>query len=156
MKIIESEYFDFSNDKAYPTSEYSGHYYTFAGCTNLEKIEDIGLLPSYYSGTFRNCGSLKTIDIMRVQEDTKYNTTFNWSYALENLTIDGVIGQNGFSVQYSDKLSHDSLMSIINALKDYSEDTSGTTWLVTFGSTNIAKLTADELQIISDKGWTYK
>ena len=38
--------------------------------------------------------------------------------ALEDLVIEGVIGNNGFSVQWSTKLSHDSLMSIMNALQD--------------------------------------
>lgn len=156
LKTLESKYFNFSKLRTYPTNQYSGNYYTFSGCKQLERLEDIGLLPSYYTGTFQNCTVLKTIDILRVQEDTMFTNTFNWASSIENITIDGVIGQNGFNISYTQKLTHDSLMSIINALKDYSEDTSGKTWMVTLGSANVAKLTADELQIITDKGWEYK
>jgi hypothetical protein len=156
LKILESKYFDYSNLRVYPTSEYSGNYYTFQICSNLERIEDIGIPASYYSRTYFNLGKLKTIDAMYVREDTLIANAFHYDYELENLTVIGVIGQNGFDVSYSSKLTHDSLMSIINALKDYSEDTSGKTWLVTLGSANVAKLTEDELQIISDKGWNYK
>ena len=58
-------------------------------------------------------------------------------------------------MRWSTKLSHDSLMSIINALKDYSADTSGTTYTLTIGGTNIEKLTQDELDSIEEKGWEY-
>jgi hypothetical protein len=67
--------------------------------------------------------------------------------------MDGAIGQNGFDVHWSTKLTHDSLMSIINHLSDKSSDTSGTTWTITLGTENIAKLTDDEIAIAEAKGW---
>jgi hypothetical protein len=45
-------------------------------------------------------------------------------------------------------------MNIIDHLKDYSEDTSGTTHTLTIGTTNQDKLTDAEKQIVTDKGWT--
>ena len=101
---------------------------------------------------------LVTIDKLILKSDgtNTYSDTFSSAYALENITIEGVIGTNGFNISQSTNLTHDSIMSIINALADYSEDTSGTTWTVTIGSTNKAKLTAEELLIASDKGWTVK
>jgi hypothetical protein len=73
---------------------------------------------------------------------------------LEELTLDGaVIQSNGLNLQWSTKLSHDSLMNIINALKDYSGDTSGTVWTCTLGNENLAKLTAEQEQIALNKGW---
>ena len=51
-------------------------------------------------------------------------------------------------------LDHESLLSVVNCLKDYSADTSGTVWKVTLGATNLAKLTADEKAIATGKGWT--
>lgn len=80
--------------------------------------------------------------------------SFNNNAALQEIRFEGVIGQNGLNFSQSPSLSHDSLMSIINALKDYSTDTSGTVWKVTLGATNKAKLTDTELKIASDKGWT--
>lgn len=94
------------------------------------------------------------IEKLIVSETTPFtSTTFNNASYLETLIIEGTIGVNGFNVQWSTKLSHESLMSIINALKDYSEDASGTTWTVTLGPDNIAKLTSDELKIAENKGW---
>lgn len=87
-----------------------------------------------------------------VNENNVWDQWFQNAVALKELYIEGVIGQNKTNLQWS-PLTHDSLMSIINALKDYSNDTSGTTWKITLGSDNIAKLSAEEIQIIHDKGW---
>jgi hypothetical protein len=54
----------------------------------------------------------------------------------------------------SQKLSIDSLLSIINGLKDYREDTSGKTYTLTLGATNLAKLTDEQKAIATEKGWT--
>ena len=45
-------------------------------------------------------------------------------------------------------------MSIINCLKDYSTDTSGTSHTVTLGTTNLAKLTDEQKAIATEKGWS--
>lgn len=103
--------------------------------------------------TFNNSRKLHTIERVILTAANTYTNPFNNCTALENLTIEGTIGQNGFNVQWSTKLTHDSLMSIINALKDYSADTSGTTYTVTLGTENIAKLTEEELAIAYLKGW---
>lgn len=71
-------------------------------------------------------------------------------------TPDSVIAFNNLDIQRSTKLDYESLLSIINALKDYSEDTSGTTWTVKLGEANIAKLTAEDLETIRAKGWIYQ
>ena len=92
--------------------------------------------------------------ILRDDGVQRYYQTFNNATALKNITIEGKIGQNGFNVSWS-PLTHDSLMSIINALQDKSEDISGTTWTVTLGPANLAKLSSDELEIMDNKGWMY-
>ena len=89
---------------------------------------------------------------IEVSEDTPFSSTFNDASRLAHLKIDGVIGQNGFNVQLS-PLTYESLIGILNALKDYSEDTSGTDWVVTLGSANIAKLTQEDQDIAYNKGW---
>jgi hypothetical protein len=148
LKKVEKEYFSFS-----PTSTSSNNY-MFLACTSLLIIEDIGLFPCQYNyGTFQGCQSLHTIEAFRVSEDSMFDSTFRNCFSLENLTIEGTIGQNGFNVQWSTKLTHDSLMSIINALKD----NSGTdTWnTITLGAENIAKLTTAELDIMTNKQWEF-
>lgn len=97
--------------------------------------------------------SVIEIDKFKVSSTTPFSNTFNRAEALEKLIIEGTIGQNGFNVQWSTKLTHESLMSILNALEDKTSDTSGTTWTITLGPENIAKLTKDEQDIASKKGW---
>lgn len=106
---------------------------------------------------FGYCTRTVSIEKVIYKDDgtTPFSNDFVNCTALENLVVEGVIGRNGFDVRYSTKLTHDSLMSIINALKDYSDDTSGTTYKVTLGSDNIEKLTQDEIQLIRNKGWEY-
>ena len=102
--------------------------------------------------TFGNMPNLVTIDKLILREDgsQKFSSTFDNSTVLENIVIEGTIGQNGFNVQWC-PLTHDSLISIINALQDKT-GVSGS-WTVTIGPNNIAKLTSDELKIAENKGW---
>lgn len=95
-----------------------------------------------------------TIDklILKADGTNTFSNMFYNAKSLENIQIEGAIGTNGFNVQYS-PLSHDSLISIINALQDKIKDTGGTTWTLTLGATNLAKLTDAEKQIAYDKGW---
>ncbi len=105
-------------------------YYLFGGSTKIESIEKI---------------------ILRDDGSQTFNGTFSGNVLLKEVRFEGVIGQK-ISFSNSIKLTHDSLMSIINALKDYAG--SGTTYTCTLGSTNLAKLTDAEKQIATGKGWT--
>lgn len=109
------------------------------GCTSLGQ-------------TFYNMKDLTALHIVNLREDCTYDRTFSYTTAITDLTISGVIGKNGLSVSSCTKLTHDSLMSIINALKDYSD--SGTTYTLTLGAANLAKLTDSEKAIATEKGWT--
>jgi hypothetical protein len=66
--------------------------------------------------SFASCISLHTIAKITVDENTIFKGTFDGCTAIENLTIGGIIGQDGFNVQWSKKLSKASWISIINAL----------------------------------------
>ena len=69
------------------------------------------------SGVFHYCTRLKEIVSLKVTEAVKFSTWFGNCSALEtiNFTDDSVIG-NTISFSSSTKLSHDSIVSIINAL----------------------------------------
>jgi hypothetical protein len=121
-------------------------------CANIEGLYTI----------FGNCRELVTIDKLKVKENITYNSWFNNCFALENLTIEGVIGQNGFNVQWSTKLSKASWISIINAL---SETTSGlsitgsltsvNTAFETSAGANDGSTSAEWLNLIANKNnWT--
>lgn len=123
---------------------------------SLLEIPDIGLpAQKTYERAFSGCSSLVSIAVIRSNADTIWKSTFTGSHKLESLSIEGVIGKNGFDISDTQRINKASLLSIIKALEDKTEDTSGTTWKVTLGAVNVAKLTDDEINIIYEKGWDY-
>lgn len=132
-------------------------YYLCTGATALTRVGEIGnRRTNMWEHAFSGCTSLISIDKIIVSDTTtaqRWTNAFHNCKSLETLTIDGVINGHNFNVAASAKLTHESLMSIITALKDYSKDTSGTVWKITLGATNIAKLTEDEIAIAEAKGW---
>ena len=135
---------------------YANECFEFAsGITALPEI-DLSSVPSY-SGRlnyfFSNANSIKSIRKLIIPNAIAGNSMFHNMSSLEDIVIEGTLKGNDISLSSSTKLTHDSLMSFINALMDYSGTT--TTYKITLGSKNIEKLTADELKIIEDKGWTY-
>lgn len=80
---------------------------------NLTKAHEYNEGISYI---FNSASSLETIDKLIVTDKLKWNQCFSNTTSLKNIVIEGTIGQNGFDVRWSTKLSADSLKSIINAL----------------------------------------
>lgn len=108
---------------------------------------DISTNMMFYGAT-----KLKTIKKIVFNETTQIATnTFTNTSNLENLTVEGVIAQSLY-IHYSTKITHDSIMSVINHLKDYSG--SGTTYTLNLGENNLAKLTDTEKAVATQKGWT--
>ena len=128
--------------------------YMFRYSPKLTRIRDINLpVPTKYQLTFGDMNSIKKIDIVRCNENTVFTDTFRQVKTLEEVTFEGVIGQNGLNLQWSTELTRESLLSILNCLQDKTSDTSGTTWKVTIGSANLAKLTTEEIERAEQKGW---
>lgn len=116
LKKVEAKYFDFSKIKK-ATGSSTGFYNTFAACSLLEEIEDVGLEGQrYFTSTFNWCGSLKKIARIGVSEDTVFNGTFDNCASLEDITFDGTISQSGLNLQDSKKLSKKTWENIINSL----------------------------------------
>jgi hypothetical protein len=129
----------------------------FYGCS---KLTAVGVIDLKGATTGRNdsvlSGCSKLVTVEKIVMYT-YNTTTNVltsCAALENIVFEkanadkqiGISGAINFSS--STKLTHDSLISILEALQDGAKKT------CTLGSTNLAKLTDDEKAIATDKGWT--
>lgn len=124
--------------------------FNWAGFTRIGVIDCSSA--SSLSSTFAN-SMIGQIDKLIVHENLTYNSTFLNLSKTTHMIVEGVIGKNGFNIQWMVNLDHESLMSIINSLKDYSADTSGTVWKIVIGETNRAKLTDAELLIAENKGW---
>lgn len=122
--------------------------------SNVTTLPEISLM-SCKSANYlvANSYSLQTIERLIVSEDTTFTNAFQTCSKLTHIIFDGVIAKNGLNLQSSKNLDKESLLSLLNSLKDYSTDTSGTTWKITIGDANIAKLTEEELAIADAKGW---
>lgn len=140
-------------------SEYTFYVQIATSMFASSKIQEVGDIiivsnTAALSNMFSNCISLKTIGHLTLYNDQttnsiSYSNTFTGCPKLENIVIEGMICKP-INFAQSPLLTHDSLMSIINALS-----TTGNGQKLTIGSTNIAKLTEDELAQITAKGWTY-
>ena len=123
------------------TSKVTNFNNIFYNCPNLESIPMLNasrVTSIYYPflcvnlmnfGGFQNLGQA-------------YLTTANANYNLYKLVL-----------LDSTKLTHDSLMNVINNLYDIATKGVKTQQLV-LGSTNLAKLTAEEIAIATNKGWS--
>lgn len=87
-----------------------------APISRIPKIDCSGV--ATIDSVFYNSPSLHTIDCLKLRDDgsNKFTYTFYASSNIKNITIEGVIGQSGFDMQWATVLTHDSIVSIINAL----------------------------------------
>lgn len=124
--------------------------------TDNKVILDVsGVTNASYLFGFSNIVNI-SMKISEPNEDSSIafvSTSFQSCTKLTTLSITGTLATNGLDLHWSTDLDHESLLNIIECLKDYSADTSGTDWYITIGNDNIAKLTEAEIQIAKNKGW---
>lgn len=123
-----------------------------SNCTNCNsilqqsKITRVGKMDfsnlNILSYNFAYTPNLVTIDELILKEDGSQTFTqpFLSCSVLTNIKVSGKIGQNGFNMQWSKKLSRESLISIIAAL---SIDTSGLTVTLSLDAVNKAFETSE-------------
>ncbi len=131
------------------------HTFYGSAITHLPRITKKynGVNSSGFNNVFSECRNLISIDSLVCRSADTYRTPFQNCASLTDIKIEGIIGRNGFSVQWSTNLTVESLLSILNALQDKTGDTSGTEWVISIGNTNIAKLSETDLAIAWNKGW---
>lgn len=138
---------DLSN---FDTSNLADMNSMFSGCNNLTSLDLSNFNLSYVndiSGIFSNCNNLT-------------NLHFGFNLGKGYTTASTNCDPYELSLSSCPLLTHDSLMSVINGLYDlnltYNVANGGTlyTQRLKLGSTNLAKLTAEEIAIATNKGWT--
>jgi len=135
------------------TSKGTAFGYMFNYCGALTTIPQLDTSngTSFY-GMFFFCISLTSIPLLNMSSmsSTDWNNMFYNCTALENVTFEGTIPVRGNMSVFSScpNLTVDSLMSFINALTNMN---SSATYTITIGSTNLAKLTEEQIQIATDK-----
>ena len=132
--------------------------FAYATFTELPTIDLTGMTESV-SGTFAyNYESFKTIEKIIVAESTRFNSNaFQSDGGLENITIEGTLGQSGFNVKDCKKLSVASLLSILTALSKDQSIASGKS--VTFSTVHQSVIEGDadcleQLNLAVAAGWT--
>jgi hypothetical protein len=151
---------DFSNVTALSGSNESNMTFAiFAWSVNATYLCDMKLqAPMAYVSTWAYCKAVKTIEKIRVKKETQFlggaiGLPFLKCDALENVTFEGVIGQN-LSLSSSSALSYASLKNIISCLYDFVGNGETVTRTLTLHATAKARLTEDDVKAITDKGWT--
>lgn len=140
----------------YPIKTRSGYLFYYSGIDDT-KVNITIIATSTINSLFSNTKQLR---IIRHLDISSYpaGKGINWfggANVLEEIeNIVGEIKHINLNLSGSSKLSHDTLLRVLNALADVTSDTSSTVWKITLGSTNRAKLTATELKIAENKGWT--
>ena len=147
-------------------SDYNDMQFMFDGFQYLLEAPELDTSNIQLMGyAFRNCYKLITIPQLNAQKVKDLSDCFRNCYKLtnfgglldlgENYSMTVSANQSGYRLVLSDssKLTHDSLMNVINKVYDIA--TKGvTTQQIVLGSTNITKLTAEEIAIATNKGWS--
>lgn len=145
ITALNPEKFDFSKAIYSSTGTTSTSYALFGYCTNLEHLPDLGVQAGYYAYSFAYCGKLRTIEVLRSNEDVLYGSGNSSGFircnSLENITIEGVIGKS-ISFSYS-PLTVESIKSVITHLKDYAGTSSEYSYTVTFKTSAFEALEAE-------------
>lgn len=133
------------------TSQVTNMMYAFYGCMNLQEIGGLDTLQIVSaSEMFHGCKSLRRIggvlDFSKVR--SQIDSTFVSCAALEEVAFVGTIGVN-IAMNGCPKLSVASLLSLFEVLA-----TGVTNKECRIGAKNLAKLSAPQQAIATEKGWT--
>ena len=126
----------------------------FSGCKNLTNIPQLDTSKvTDMSYMFENCSFLNSIPKLDATSLTNTSSMFGSSWSsLNNFTDFGGLTNLKVNLNLSPcpKLTHDSLMNVINEASDVTASPK----TLTLGSTNLNKLTDEEKAIATNKGWT--
>lgn len=123
----------------------------FYNCYNLVTVPQFNTSNLYSANLmFGGCDKLVSVPLM---DFTKAEQIRNMLLGCSELTDLGGFSNLSVSLDLSSsrKLSVNSLMNVINQAKDLSSEGGAT---LTLGTTNVAKLTEEQIAIATSKGWT--
>lgn len=139
---------------------------SFANATNLIELPQLDFSnATLMANCFNNCIRLVTIPQINAHKVRNIYYAFYECRSLENFggmnnlgeSYPTTISENNSSqtldLSYANKLTHDSLINVINNLYDIATAGVKPQQLI-LGATNLAKLTEEEIKIATDKGWT--
>ena len=107
-----------------------------------------------FSYAFDNAFALRVIENLDFTSATRGINNMFLSKGLISINKISNIKLSGMNLSNSIYLNHDTLIRVLNALYDYASEGSTSTYTLTLGATNLAKLTDEEKAIATNKGWT--
>ena len=134
------------------TSNVSNMNRMFSGCISLTIIPQMDTRSvTNMNQMFNGCSSLTSIPQLDASNATDMNRMFSNCSSLT--TLDGLTNLKvDLDLSPCPKLTHDSLMNVINEAADVTSSPK----TLTLGSTNLNKLTDEEKAIATNKGWILK
>jgi hypothetical protein len=95
-----------------------GNLYNFMRDSKITHSPAISCISSSsVSQTFYGCRDLVSVKlVLKSDGSNTFDNPFSYCESLEDLEIEGVIGQNNFRLHWSTKLSKASIINVINAL----------------------------------------
>jgi hypothetical protein len=134
------------------TSNFNSFYNMFYKCSALKSIPMIDASTgANFSNMFNGCSNLKSLPEINIINGTNFSGAFDNCFNLVCITGDDIsIPSFGTSVSFKDSsfLCKDTILGIFNNLKI----TTGQT--ITIDTLTNAKLTIEEKEIATNKGWT--
>ena len=152
------------------TDSATGMQSIFYNCNSLEEVSFLNTSKvTSMTSMFQNCEKIADIQLLDATKVTSLANIFNGCTNLTNLGglkdlgkafTRTTAGYNYYKLDLStcEKLTHESLMNVINNLYDLNETYTalGKTLYrqsLVLGSVNMAKLTSNEIAIATNKGW---
>lgn len=140
-----------SGDKSINAPNATSANSAFYLCKNINSITLTTAPLTIYGQIFLNATKLQSVYNLNLGETSKAQYQPFYCSNLTNITFaDSSIINNSTSFSACTKLTVDSILNILNILKDLTGSTSAT---LTLGATNLAKLTDEQKAIATNKNW---
>ena len=153
MQCMFQECYDLTSIPQLATGNVTNMEYMFEKCNKLTSIPQLDTGKVTNTGNmFSQCTSLSSVPRLNAVSLTSAANMFGYSFvSLDEFTDFG--GLTGLKINLDlspcPKLTHDSLLNVINEAADVTASPK----TLTLGSTNLAKLTDEEKAIATNKGW---
>ena len=148
---LQSAWYNCASLTSFPKldlSNGSSFYMTWTFCSSLTTFPQLDLSKgTNFDFTWGYCTSLTSLPALNLSNGTDFGNAWNNCSSLTNLGGFGAIKEN-FDLSASTKLTIESMMNVISQAATVTGKT------MTFGSTNLAKLTDEQKAVATSKGWT--
>lgn len=150
MKYMFNNCTNLTSIPEFDTSKVANMDNMFSDCTSLTAIPQFNTSSATsMNGTFYNCSNLTTIPELDVTSVTSMDNIFYNCSKLTEIHMRGI--KAGFNITASTLFTREALVEILNNLARLSSSRT-----LTMGETNLAKLTDEDKQIATSKGWNLR